>query len=247
MNQPTGGRAGGGLPARGVLISPSGGKRLRRRVFVGLVIAGLAGLGAVVGAVVSGARHVSQVSAGRSFNLEDVPARPIAMVLGARADEGRPSGFLAARLDLAVELYEMGRIRAVLVSGDNRARSNHETTVMRDYLVDKGVPADKVVEDPAGYDTYDSCVRARDVFGVKEMVILSQLYHVERAITICTDIGVDAIGVGDLSAQERFPSLYSKGEKREWMANLKMEWDLFSRRTPQENPFDDSLLRAAGL
>lgn len=228
-------------------MAPARGPRRAVRVLGWLVLTGLLAAAAVVGAVVFGARHVTHVSAGRIFSLDDVPARPIAMVLGAKADQGRPSAFLAARLDLAVELYERGRIRAVLVSGDNMAGSNYETTVMQDYLVDKGIPAGNVVQDPAGYDTYDSCVRARDVFGVKEMVILSQMYHVERAITICTDIGVDAIGVGDLTAQERFPDLYSKGEKREWMANLKMEWDLFSRRTPQQDPFDDSLLRAAGL
>lgn len=224
-------------------------RRNRRalRAFGYLVLTALVATVSVVGAVVFGARHVSQASAGRTFSLDDVPARPIAMVLGARADPGRASAFLAARLDLAVQLYEMGKVRAVLVSGDNLASSNHETTVMRDYLVSRGVPADKVVEDPAGYDTYDSCVRARDVFGVTKMVILTQMYHLERAIAICTDVGVDAVGVGDLSARDNFPQLYAKGEAREWAANLKMEWDLVSRRTPQQDPFDDSLLRAAGL
>ena len=224
-------------------------RRNRRalRAFGYLVLTALVAIVSVVGAVVFGARHVSQASAGRTFSLDDVPARPIAMVLGARADPGRASAFLAARLDLAVQLYEMGKVRAVLVSGDNRASSNHETAVMRDYLVSRGVPADKVVEDPAGYDTYDSCVRARDVFGVTKMVILTQMYHLERAIAICTDTGVDAVGVGDLSARDNFPQLYAKGEAREWAANLKMEWDLVSRRTPQQDPLDDSLLRAAGL
>lgn len=203
--------------------------------------------GAVVGTVAWSARHVTRVSEDRIFDVDDVEARPIAMVLGAKADAGRPSAFLAARLDLAVELYTQGTIRAVLVSGDNRASSNHETRVMRLYLEERGVPASNVVEDPAGFDTYDSCVRARDVFGVTEMIVVTQLYHLGRAITICTDVGVDATGVGDVTVRERFPDLYSKGEKREWAANIKMGWDLLSRRTPQQDPFDDSLLRAAGI
>lgn len=223
------------------------GPRRRLRALGYLALTGLVAAAAVAGAIVFGARHVAQVSAGRMYSVEDIAPRPIAMVLGAQADRGRPSAFLAARLDLAVELYQRGKIEAVLVSGDNRASSNHETTVMRDYLVSHGVPADRIVEDPAGFDTYDSCVRARDVFGVGQMVILTQMYHLERAITICTDIGVDAIGVGDVTARDNFPALYSKGEKREWAANLKMEWDLISRRTPQQDPFDDTLLRAAGL
>lgn len=235
------------VPAGGILSAGPRGPRRGLRALGYLALTGVVVLSSVVGAIVFGARHVAQVSAGRMFSVEDIESRPIAMVLGAKADEGRPSAFLAARLDLAVELYGMGKIRAVLVSGDNLASSNHETRVMRQYLVSKGVPADRIVEDPAGYDTYDSCVRARDVFGVEEMIILTQLYHLERAITICTDIGVDAIGVGDLTARDRFPELYDKGEKREWAANLKMAWDLVTRRTPQQDPFDDTLLRAAGL
>lgn len=199
----------------------------------------------VMAAVALGERHVSRMAKGRTFDVDSIPARPIAMVLGAKADAGIPSAFLAARLDLAVELYERNKIRAVLVSGDNTAGSGHETTVMRDYLVERGIPAHKVVQDPSGFDTYDSCVRARDVFGVEEMIILTQLYHLARAIAICADIGVDAIGVGDVTTRERLPHLYSLGERREWGANIKMAWDLLSRRTPRQDPFDDTLRRAA--
>lgn len=208
-----------------------------------VVVSGLLAASAV-SMVVWGLHHVSQVSEGRIFDAGDVTARPVAMVLGAQAASGRPSAFLAARLDLAVELFEKDKIRAILVSGDNRATSNHETSVMREYLVQRGVPASQVVEDPAGFDTYDSCVRARDVFGVREMIVVTQEYHLARAITICTDIGVDAIGVGDTTVRDRFPGLYSKGERREWAANIKMEWDLFSRRKPRHDDYDPSLLNA---
>ncbi len=235
------------MSAGGVVFAPPRGPSKALRALGYLMLSGLVVVAAVVGAVMFGARHVAHVSASRTFDVDDVPDRAIAMVLGAKADPGRPSLFLAARLDLAVELYERGKIKAVLVSGDNLADSNYETSVMRDYLVGKGVPEDRVVEDPAGFDTYDSCVRARDVFGVTEMVVLTQLYHLERALTICVDVGIDAVGVGDVTARDRFPTLYAKGEAREWAANLKMEWDLISRRKPQQDPFDDSLLRAAGL
>ncbi len=208
---------------------------------------GASAVASVGAALVLGEKHVSRMSAGRTYDVDSIPARPIAMVLGAKAEAGFPSSFLAARLDLAVELYERDKIRAVLVSGDNTAVSDHETTVMQDYLVRSGIPAEKVVQDPAGFDTYDSCVRARDVFGVGEMIILTQLYHLERAIAICTGIGVDATGVGDVSTRTNFPRLYAVGRRREWAANIKMAWDLFSRRTPQQDPFDGTLLRAAEL
>lgn len=212
-----------------------------------LLTGGLVSSALVLAAVAVGAGHVAGGARGRIHTVDGVPETPIAMVLGAAAHtDGRPSAFLAARLDLAVELYELGKIRAVLVSGDNRASANFQTTVMRTYLVAHGIPADRIVEDPAGFDTYDSCVRARDVFGVAEMVIVSQEYHLARAITICNEIGVEAVGVGDLTTRDRFPLLYLRGEIRERGANLKMAWDLFTNREPQHDEFDGSLLLAAG-
>ncbi|MHA6526018.1 SanA/YdcF family protein [Tessaracoccus sp. G1721] len=191
----------------------------------------------------SGAR-VAWASSGRVHDVETVPARDVGMVLGAKADRGRPSAFLAARLDLALDLFEQGRIKAILVSGDGLARANHETDVMRDYLVERGVPADKIVADPAGFDTYDSCVRARDVYGVRELTVITQDYHLGRAITVCSMVGVDAVGVGDTSMRGRFPLNWIKGAGREWAANLKMEWDVASQREPQADPPDPSLERA---
>lgn len=228
----------------GDVVTPA--PRSRRWLRI-LLAGGLLASTSVLVAVLLGARHVSGESQGRILAVDEVPQIPVAMVLGAAArPDGRPSAFLAARLDLAVELYERGTIRAVLVSGDNRPRGNFQTTVMRRYLVEHGVPDEQVVEDPAGFDTYDSCVRARDVYGVEEMVVLSQEYHLARAITICNKVGVRAVGVGDLTTRERFPRTYLRGEARELLANLKMEWDLFSRREPQQDEFDNSLLVAAG-
>lgn len=194
--------------------------------------------------VVASAVHLAVLSAGRVYALDDVPARDVALVLGAKADQGRPSAFLAARLDLAADLYRSGRIRAVLVSGDGLPRSNNEPQVMKDYLVARGIPAERIVEDPAGFDTYDSCVRARDVFGVSELTVLTQDYHVGRAVAICELVGVDAVGVGDATMRGRFPLNWIKGAGREWAANLKVEWDVWTRRQPQQDPYDPSLSEA---
>ena len=207
------------------------------------------GVGVVLGvvAVAASATRVAALSAGRVFAPDDVPERAVGLVLGARSYADRPSAFLAARLDVAVDLFERGKIRAILVTGDGLPRSNDEPGVMRDYLEARGIPADRIVEDPAGFDTYDSCVRARDVFGVTEMTILTQDYHVGRAIAICEAVGIDAVGVGDTTMRTRFPQYWVKGVSREWAANLKAEWDILTRRQPQQDPFDPSLLEAAGL
>ena len=214
------------------------GRRRRSALILGALLA--VGL---IPMAVSGAR-VAWASSGRTYDAETVPPRDVGMVLGAKADGGRPSAFLAARLDLALELFAGGRIKAVLVSGDGLARANHETDVMRDYLIERGVPADKIVADPAGFDTYDSCVRARDVYGVRELTVITQDYHLGRAITVCSMVGVDAVGVGDSSMLGRFPLNWLKGAGREWAANLKMEWDVASGREPQTDPPDSSLRRA---
>lgn len=122
---------------------------------------------------------LASVSAGRTHSADDVPQRGVGMVLGAKTHPDRPSAFLAARLDVALELFKAGKIRAILVTGDGLERSNFETKAMREYLVERGVPPEQIVEDPAGFDTYDSCVRARDVFGVTELTVITQDYHVD--------------------------------------------------------------------
>lgn len=138
------------------------------------------------------------------YGVDDVPERPVALVLGAGVrPDGAPSHLLAQRLELAVELYEADRIKAVLVSGDNGVEHYSETDTMRDYLVEAGVPADRIVGDHAGFATWDSCARAAEVFGVEEAVVLTQDFHVPRAVGLCRAAGIDAVGVGDNSFGER--------------------------------------------
>lgn len=203
---------------------------LWQRLAVGTL--GLAALSVLAGVAFSASR-VAEAARGRVYDVANVPAREVGMVLGARAYPTRPSTILAARLDVALQLYHTGKIRTVLVTGDGLARSHHETAVMRDYLLERGVPPDRVVEDPGGFDTYDSCVRAREVHGVREMIVISQAFHVPRAIMISRARGIDAIGVADQAIRHRSPVTYRKGQLRELLANLKMEWDLLSRRRPQ--------------
>lgn len=189
--------------------------------------------------------RVAWLSSGRQFDVADVPPRGVGMVLGAQASPRGPSAFLAARLDVAIELFQQGRIRAILVTGDGLPRSHDEPLIMRRYLEERGIPAEKIVEDPAGFDTYDSCVRARDVYGVEEMTVISQDYHLGRAIAVCREVGVDAVGVGDETMLRRYPYNWVKGWIREFPANLKVFWDVWSQRQPQQDPPDASLREAA--
>ena len=162
---------------------------------VGRVLLRLAVVGALLGTVVviGPAWYVKAVSDDRTSTVQDVPAQPVALVLGAEVyADGQPSRYLRARLDVAYELFEAGKVRAILVSGDNGTRFYNETDGMRDYLIEKGVPAAKVVGDYAGFDTYDSCVRARRIFGVSRAIVVTQTYHLPRALATCRAIGLDA-------------------------------------------------------
>lgn len=185
------------------------------------------------------------LSASRSKTVETVPERDVALVLGAGVyPSGSPTPYLAARLDLAYELFRQGKVKVLLVSGDNREQNYNEPEAMRRYLVDKGVPSDKIVADFAGLDTYDSCVRAKRIFGVHEVTLVTQGYHLPRAITTCRLVGVDAYGVGDDDRDRNWTWLY--GHIRELGANLKMVRDVVTARDPILGEPEDSVRVALG-
>lgn len=152
-----------------------------------------------------------------------VPAKPVALVFGAKVYGDEPSSFLAARLDLVVSLYQQGRVRVILVSGADRGPSYDEPDVMRAYLLAHGVPAQAVVSDDAGFDTWDSCVRANRIFGVTEAIAVTQTFHVPRAVTLCRVNGIDAYGVGADSAALSFTQTVY-GNVREFFAAGKAMW-----------------------
>ena len=187
---------------------------------------------------------VRAASAGHIYDPQEVPTAPVAIVFGAgiRAD-GTPMTFLQARLDLARDLYQRGKVKAVLVTGDNRTPDYDEPTAMRNYLVSQGVPASVVVRDFAGRDTYDSCVRASRVFGVTRAIVVSQGYHVPRVVTVCRAVGVEADGVGDWSTRALW-GLQRGGALREVAASPKAVWDVLTGREPILGPPEDALKNA---
>lgn len=205
-------------------------------------LAALFALGVI--ALVAPTGYASAVSGSRITTLRDAPAKPVAIVFGAGLwSNGKPMPYLAARLDLAAQLYETGKVKAILVSGDNRHVSYNEPDAMRSYLIKVGVPARKVVADYGGVDTYATCVRAQRIFGATEAILTSQSYHLPRAIATCRSVGVDAWGVGDESVK-RNATEWHEDSLREWPANVKMAWDLLSGRTPMLGPTETSLQQA---
>lgn len=171
-----------------------GGKKAHpvRRVLLGLLAMGLA---AVLGVwVVS--LYVEKRYADRIIPRARAPQAPVALVYGAGlARGGVPSPVLAQRLDAAIALYRAGTVDTLLLSGDNSDPFHDETRAMVRYVLDRGVPASAVEEDDAGLSTYDSSVRAHTVFGVREAVLVTQRFHLTRALYIANSVGIDAWGV----------------------------------------------------
>ena len=118
------------------------------------------------------------------------------IVLGAAVKpDGTPSLMLQDRLDKAVELYEKGVSDKILVSGDHRESNYDEVNTMKNYLIDKGIPSEAIYMDHAGLSTYDSMYRAVNIFGVESAVIVTQKYHMYRAVYNAESLGIEAYGV----------------------------------------------------
>lgn len=127
-----------------------------------------------------------------------------------------------------------------MVSGDHLAPEYDEPTAMRNYLISAGVPASDLIVDPGGFDTYESCVRARQIFNLTELIILTQSYHLVRAVATCRALGVDANGVGDDSAR-RYPISWWRGTIRDQFASVKTVVDLLTRGEPTPLPVEPRL------
>lgn len=196
-----------------------------RRGVLGMALAGVI-------AVVASQIWIRAAAKGQVYSEQDVPAKPVALVLGAMVQpDGTLSGFLEARLAAAKRLYDSGKVDAILVSGDHGEWRYDEPGHMVDWLIGNGVPEAKVVADYAGFDTYDSCHRAVRVFGVTSAIVVTQSYHIQRAVALCREAGMDAVGVGDDSARQ-WPGYWRRASVREQGAYVKALFDVVIDRDP---------------
>ena len=141
--------------------------------------------------------YVSDSAKGRIYSsVNNVPKRGVALVLGTAkyVRRGKINYFYKYRIDAAVKLYKAGKVRAILVSGDNATKYYNEPARMKRDLIQRGIPSDKIYMDFAGFRTLDSILRAKEVFGLKKYIIVSQKFHLQRALFIAQKSGADAIG-----------------------------------------------------
>ncbi|TYC20202.1 YdcF family protein [Micromonospora sp. MP36] len=230
-----------GTPADPGRSKPRPARRRRRLVRRVLVV----GVGLVL-LFAAPAFWVRANSAGHLHTAGDAPEAPVAIVFGAQLAPGgtQPMPFLKGRLDVATELVMDGKARAVLVSGDRDGASGDEIAVMTAYLIAAGVPAERVVGDPYGLDSYDTCKRAHDVYGVRRALLVSQSLHLPRAVTLCRRLGIDASGVAARCDGCRTVTL-AKNNAREVPAAWKVAYDLVAARPPAVSSAPDPALQQA--
>jgi SanA protein len=207
-------------------------RRILRRRFV--LIVGL-GLALLVGLAVAPRVVTALWAQGHIYSAEDVPARRVTIIFGARVmPGGRPSHMLADRVATGAALYHAGKTDVLLLTGDNSVVTYNEPEAMRQYALRLGVPEDAIVLDYAGFRTYDSCYRARDIFQVDEAILVTQAFHLPRALLLCNDLGINVVGV---AADYQRPEGYSTrsmlfSQAREFPAVTVAVYDLLRRPEP---------------
>lgn len=182
-------------------------------------------IGIAVAAVVGGSNAVVYLG-GKAGIRPAGEVRPAQVVLVPGAyvlPDGRPSTMVEDRLLAAYELYRGGKVKKILLSGDHGTVEYDEVNAMRRFLEEKGVPAEDIFMDHAGFDTYDSMYRARDLFQVRSAVVVTQGFHLPRAVWLARRMGLEAEGV----VADRW--IYAGAgyyEVREILARVKafMEW-----------------------
>ena len=166
----------------------------------------------------------------RIYQVDKAPAERVAIVFGAglRRD-GTATPILRDRVESAAQLYFDGKVEKILMSGDNRFENYNEPEAMRQYGLSLGIPDQVMVLDYAGRRTYDTCYRARAIFGVKSALLVTQKFHLPRALFLCNSLGVRASGVEANNLRYRKTSLLI-WNLREQFATLGAFGDIFVTR-----------------
>jgi SanA protein len=187
-------------------------------------------------AVIAGAlitlliNHAIQKSAEGNmyYMVSDAPSSDVALVLGTAQylSRGVENPFFTYRMDAAAELYHAGKVKKILVSGDNSTAAYNEPRDMLNALIKRGVCPDDIALDYAGFRTFDSMVRAREVFGLSRCIVVSQEFHCERAIYIAESKGITVHGF-----VAKIPAAASQVMLREYLARVNAFLDCHVLRT----------------
>ena len=184
-----------------------------RNIFIALAAAGLVIL--ILPRIIT-----TMYSWTRTYTIESAPAERVAIVFGAGLTrDGQPTLILRDRVKTAVQLYLSGKVEKLLMSGDNQGVGHDEPGAMRNYAVSLGVPATAIVLDNSGDRTYDTCYRAKAIFGLDSALLVTQQFHLPRALFLCNMLGIQAVGV-DANNYRYWPPLMLIWNIREQLATV---------------------------
>ena len=165
-------------------------------------------------------------------NSEKIPSARVGLVLGTSkfTQQNRPNLYYRYRLNAAEKLFKQGKIRYILVSGDNSSKYYNEPLQMKKDLIKKGIPAGRIIPDYAGFRTYDSMIRAKEIFGLDTLIVISQNFHVRRAVYIGRKLGMHPFGY-----VARTPENFSQFRMilREFLARVKATYDIWIKKEPK--------------
>ncbi len=165
-------------------------------------------------------------------NPKNIPFNKVGLVLGAGkyTKSGHVNTYYKYRIDAVVELYNSGKIQFILISGDNSKKTYDEPTTFKTDLIAKGIPADKIYLDYAGFRTLDSVIRAKEIFGLDSITFVSQKFHNERAIYLANNYDIHAIGY---NAKDGYNYSKSSTRYREYLARTKATIDVLFNVDPK--------------
>ncbi len=167
---------------------------MKKKILIGVFICFLLGIIMVFGInlFVKQSTKKQILTGEKASHLENVDC---ILILGAGVWKDKPSPMLKDRLEKGIELYKAGVAPKIIMSGDHGKESYDEVNLMKEYAIEKGVPSEDIFMDHAGFSTYDSIYRARDIFKVKKMIIVTQKFHLYRALYLSNKLGIEAYGV----------------------------------------------------
>lgn len=159
------------------------------------------------------------------FLPDQVPSTTLGLIFGGGLNnDGSLNDMVTDRVTAGVSLFRAGKVGQLMITGDDGQMRNNEVDAMKKAAVALGVPADKILLDRHGYRTYDSCYREAKVYGVRQIIAVSQLFHLPRIIFLCEHLGIATVGVAADSKNYGFDALYMN--VREVGARLKAWLDI---------------------
>ena len=202
-------------------------KRLKK-----LILASVIGLLLVIFFILALEAIFQKQTAGSIYsNITKIPTAETVIILGASVHaDGTLSPILKDRVDTAIKLYEMKKVTNFLVTGDHRSDDYNEVAAIVGYLEEKGIDKNLIISDHSGLDTYDSMYRAGKVFDVQNAIVVTQKFHLPRAIFIASNLDLDYRG---FAADQRAYQTEYRLKQREKLANIKALWEVISKKKPR--------------